>query len=93
MTIWRKLVLAGCLGVAAMPVVAQRHDPYVVEKLQEQEKHLDHTDANITENAKSILALREQIEAYKDYALGFAGCFTLFMGILKYLGRKGEQSA
>jgi peptidoglycan hydrolase CwlO-like protein len=86
--------LAALMTIGAAQVThAQRQDRYVYEKLQEQEKHLDNTDANVKDNAKDIMTLREQIESYKDYALGFSGCLTLFVAALKFLGRKEEQSA
>lgn len=87
------LVLAACVA-GVMPLHAQRNkDPYVYEKLQEIEKHVDASDGKREDNAKDILALKEQIESYKDYALGFCGCFTLLVAALKFLGKKEEQSA
>jgi hypothetical protein len=97
------VILAACFGVVAM-AHAQHADRYFYEKLEEMERHIDNTDKAVKDNAqdcdkdsrqneKDIIAVREQIEEYKDYALGFGGCFTLFVGFLKYLGRKGDQSA
>jgi hypothetical protein len=96
--IWKiklgRVILAALMTISVAQVTyAQRQDRYVYEKLQEVEKHLDNTDGNVKDNAKDILTLREQIEAYKDYALGFSGCLTLFVAALKFLGRREEQSA
>lgn len=92
---WMRLKLAGIVLAACVmvPAYAQHRDQYVYEKLHDEEQHLDHTDGLVAQNDKTLMELREQIESYKDYALGFAGCFTLFVGILKFLGRKEEQSA
>lgn len=84
------IALAACVGV---PIHAQHRDQALYDQVQRQEEHLKATDADVKANSKDIMELREQIEAYKDYALGFGGAITLAVGILKFLGRKEEQSA
>lgn len=88
------IVLAVALAApASVGWAQQRRDQYVYEKLQDIGKHFENTDKNVGDNEKDIQALHAQIEQYKNYAIGFVGCFTLFVGFLKYLGRKEDKSA
>lgn len=64
----------------AVPTMAQRHDPYVVEKLQQEEGHLDHTDGTVKENHDMAEAIKSRIDRDEGIflggwgILGFIGC-------------------
>lgn len=81
-------------SIILMPhALAQRQDRYLYEKVTEQEKHLDNTDANVSAVRQMTEDNRETIGEYKAYFLGVSGAiaFLNMLGLIKSFSTKKEQ--
>jgi hypothetical protein len=88
-TIWNgrwipvTVILAGA-GLAGH-AFAQRYVPYLPEKVEQQERHIDSDDKHIQSNTEDIQRLLVRIEGDEDFlkgALGVIG-FMQSLGLIK----------
>jgi hypothetical protein len=89
-----RLILASTLACPLL-LHAQRKDQYLYEKVEEQEKHLDHTDSNVSDTLKVANSNSSRLDRDEGYFAGFMAAVILInaLGLLKNFQRKKDQAA